>query len=73
MKCRAFLASITKKAFSDKLELLFTGFPGGEECNMSFPSGQFSVNVSSPDLFNTLIPGSMYEIELRIVVDSKNA
>ena len=71
MKCRAFLDSITKKAFSDRVELLFTAFIG-KDCDMSFPSGQLSIAVSNPTLFDTFIPGNEYQIDISIV-ESKDA
>ncbi len=72
MKCKVFLESVTTKAHSNKLELLFTSIYAltGYDYDLSFPSGQFSISVNNPALFDSFIPGNEYDIELSIVVDS---
>jgi len=64
---------VKKTAFSDKLELSFTVFPDDKipkENAIHFPSGGFSVVIYNSALFESLIPGRQYDIELSIVVEN---
>jgi len=73
MKAKMFLSQVSKTAFTNNIDLEFIPLPHEAGTDMTFKSGIFSVSIPDLGMFETLKPGQTYQIELAMVVVSKES